>query len=92
MWKVFAIFCVLLPGGECEKKYEYPEIIYTNKEECLIKAQWKAHEMMKFINETGSALSFNIGCEYQGELEQDKKDEQLNNYNRKRQRSLDRPI
>ena len=24
MWKVFAIFCVLLPGGDCEKKYEFP--------------------------------------------------------------------
>ena len=91
MWKVFAIFCVLLPGGECEKKYEYPEIIYTNKEECLIKAQWKAEEMITYINNTGDAISFQIGCEYQGEIEQ-QNNEQLNNYNRKRQRSLDRPI
>ena len=88
MWKVFAIFCVLLPGGECEKKYEFPDIHYITKEECLIKAEHKADQMIKFITETGSALSFNIGCEYQGEEE--KKDDKLNYNNKERQRSLDR--
>ena len=91
MWKVFAIFCVLLPGGDCEKKYEFPEAFYNTQEECMVRAEYKAEEMINYINNTGDAISFQIGCEYQGEIEQ-QNNEQLNNYNRKRQRSLDRPI
>ena len=91
MWKVFAIFCVLLPGGDCEKKYEFPEAFYNTQEECMVRAEYKAEEMITYINNTGDAISFQIGCEYQGELEQ-QINEQLNNYNRKRQRSLASPI
>ncbi len=93
MWKVFAIFCVLLPGGECEKKYEIPETIYNTKEECLIKAQWKADQMIKFIEESGSALSFNIGCEKQKVEDSpglNNKDDKLNYNNRKRKPTSNR--
>ena len=57
----------------------------------MVRAEYKAEEMITYINNTGDAISFQIGCEYQGEIEQ-QNNEQLNNYNRKRQRSLDRPI
>ena len=91
MWKVFAIFCVLIPGGNCEKKYEFPEAFYNTQEECMVRAEYKAEEMIEYINKENAALSFNIGCEYQDEkIEQ--RNEQLNNYNRKRQRSLDKFI
>ena len=62
-------------GNHCTQpimdKYKIPGTaiisfgIYNTKEECLIKAQWKADQMIKFIEESGSALSFNIGCEKQ---------------------------
>ena len=45
MWKVFAIFCVLLPGGDCEKKYEFPKAFYNTQEECMVRAEYKAEEI-----------------------------------------------
>jgi len=67
MWKIFAIFCVLLPGGECEKKYEFPDVAYKTMEECQAKATIKADQMIEHMNLTNAQMSFNIGCEKQAE-------------------------
>ena len=94
MWKIFAIFCVLLPGGECEKKYEWPDTNYKTQEECLARATIKEDQMIEHMNLTNAQMSFHIGCEKQADEESGTKEKdgntKIDKHNNDSQRSLNR--
>jgi len=64
MWKVFAIFCIL--GSPCETKWEFPEAVYDNPEECFERALEKSAETIEMLEVMGieQESPLKIGCEY----------------------------
>ena len=63
MWKVFALFCAL--NGECAVKYEHPPAYYDTFEKCIVRADEKKSETLRFMKENGVTFrSFQTGCEY----------------------------